>query len=57
MMATVKTIRIPMPESQRIHQAVNRVLLTTKASEELKREIRKASHALQSLLIVAENVK
>ena len=57
MMATVKTIRIPMPESQRIHQAVNRVLLTTKASKELKQQIRVASHALQCLLIVAENVK
>ena len=56
-MATVKTVRIPMPESQRIHQAVNRVLLTTKASKELKQQIRVASHALQCLLVVAENVK
>ena len=52
MMAT-KIVRVPMPESQRIHQAVNRVLLTTKASEELKKQIRIASHALQSLLIAA----
>lgn len=56
-MMTVKTIRIPMPESSRIHQAVNRVLINTKASEELKKQIRVASHALQCLLIVAENVK
>lgn len=57
MMATVKTIRVAMPESQRIHQAVNRVLLTTNASEALKKEIRRASHALQCALVAAENVK